>query len=127
MIEVRKLTREEFNDLVANAEGELKSLKVLESRGIDTYTFYQKGGEAIVINGVPVYCGCVETSTHFSYTILRKTAREKYPITLFKIVKRYLRSFKEVKCVVPESRLLYRWIERLGFKRSDDIFILRGA
>lgn len=133
MIEVRKLSREEFDDLVAHAAGELKSLLYLKSKKFDPYKFYQEDNDAsaLLIDGVPVYCGCITRCTRFSYTIIREGARERYPITLFKKLKKWLSSFSEVKCEIPtsdapEARAVDRWIRRLGFVERDNIFVLTG-
>jgi hypothetical protein len=133
VIEVRKLTREEFNDLVKHAQGKLEGVNFLLAKGVDPYKFYQEDnhGDALLIDGVPVYCGCVEKRGHFTFTILRDGARERYPITLFKRVKKWLGSFSEVKCEiptseVPEARAVDRWIRRLGFVEKDNVFVLTG-
>lgn len=136
MVEVRKLTREEFKDLLDHAHGELAAVKHLTTHQKDPYKFYQEdnNGEGLLIDGTPVYCGCVLSDSHFTYSIMREGARERYPITLYTKVKRmvlaWAKKFGDVRCEMvldgsDESNSVLRWIRNMGYRATtDNIFVL---
>lgn len=134
-IEIRILTREEFNDLINNASDGLATVRNLETYGKDVYNFFQVDNESgsLVIDGVPVYCGCIRPNG-FTYTLTRKDCVRKYPKTLYKYVKATVRNwanrFGEVKCEMQvegtEQHPVRRWIEKMGYvNTTGNTFVLK--
>ena len=131
--EYRKLTRAEFYDLVSHAKDDREFL--LDLLQTDLFEFFSEHDmEGFLIDGVPIYCGCIN-SDHFTYTIMRDGVKEKYPFTLYKMVKdstrRYADKLGDVKCKITsncgEANLIKRWIKQIGYEPvGDDVYILKG-
>ena len=123
MIEVRKLTREEFEDLIRNsADG--KDIMEYDN----PFELFSKSPKScgIVIDKIPVYTGCVVGSPMGKTTesMLRKGCREKYAFTLYKVVKKKVQEwaniFGTLRCYMnldgsEDSKLVYRWIKKMGY------------
>jgi hypothetical protein len=134
MIESRPLTHAEFNDLVDNSTDKA-FIDDLKLEGTDPYQYFQGiAANGILVDGVPIYCGCV-MANHFTDSIMRIGARERYPVTLYKIVKSTVKTwanmFGYVSCKITstcdEAQLILRWILKMGYEHcSDGIYNLKG-
>ena len=133
MIEVRRLTKDEFIDLSNNASDDVAFVRQL---GEDAYNYFQGGdnSQGIVVDGVPIYCGCAKPD-HYTDSIIRDGTREKYPKTLYKIVKAtvigWANILGDVRCKIiskcDEAMLIVRWIQKMGYVPLDNnVYILKG-
>lgn len=131
--ESRRLTRNEFYDLVVNAKEDREFL--FDLLKTDLFEFFDSHDqEGFLVDGEAIYCGCID-SDHFTYTIMRDGVKEKYPFTLYRFVKdstrRYADKLGDVRCKITsscgEANLIKRWIAQIGYEPAgDNIYILKG-
>ena len=129
-IEVRDLTVREFKDLVDNASDGGYFIKYLLDIAEDPYyVFYFSSFKSmgILVDNIPVYAGCLleEQDGYFTYTLVRKNTRYKFPFTLYKICKKvaleWAKEVGTIKCRMQldkgeESNLINKWIIKMGYK-----------
>ena len=133
-IEVRKLTKDEFNRLFAEApDTETRNLKAI--LGEWAYQFFQERSleqEGLVINKRPIYFGAVafnrDKETFNLWTMVNSNVREQF--TLFKVAKRtvykWLKKFGVLYATMEKINTKnIEWTKRLGFKTvyEDDRII----
>ena len=126
MIDIRNLTKEEFEQLMEEApEVETRFLK---QNPCHPYLFFKQGivSNGLIIDGRPIYTAMVkhnENGEYVLWTIVNSNVKNK--IALCKYVKRELKNWvsllKNIKATMhkgcPENM---KWVEWLGFKKIEE-------
>jgi len=123
MVIERKLTKEEFNKLVDEADdSETRNLKRILGDGAYDY-FENEAIEyfGIVIDGTPVYWGALSKDRSI-WTIVSKCVRQQYSLykhskrKVLELVKKY---GKLSATMETENITNIRWCMKIGFKPID--------
>jgi len=133
LIEVRKLTRQEFNQLIKEApDSETSNLKRLLGNG--AYDYFDKNAleqSGLVINERPIYFGVLTLNKDRVveiWTVVNSNVREQF--TLYKLAKRmaylWVEKYKVIYATMEKVNLKnIEWTQRMGFKvvQENDNFI----
>ena len=121
-IEIRFLTRDEFNQLLTEApDTETKNLLKIPN----PYEFLIENSlekEGLIIDNKPVYLAVLSKDKEL-WTVVNSNVKEQF--TLFKNAKRYIKKWSDkygmiyatMEKVNPKNM---RWTERLGFERYNE-------
>jgi len=129
LIEVRPLTKLEFNQLLEDApDTETRNLKKICSNiDINSFDFFEQKAidvEGLVINKRPIYFGAIIKSNNFNiWTFVNSNVREQF--TLYKVAKitshrwakKYGEIFATMEKVNPKN---IKWTKKIGFKMMKE-------
>lgn len=127
MIETRKLTEDEFDQLISDApESETRFIrkKPYPYIWLNSVALENLG---IVINGKPIYLGAIVKNRHTHqpelWTVVNSNVKEQF--TLFKISKRVIHNWlNKYHCIFAtmykDCDKNLKWTQRLGFRKIND-------
>ena len=124
MIEIRKLNKKEFDNLIENAPYWAKN-PVLSLD--NPYAFFNKAEEnlGIVVDGLPIYMGTLfkVKDIYALWTIIRENP--KYHFTIYKTAKRIARKWadkygKIYSFTDKTLPLQIKWVKKMGFNKEGE-------